>query len=103
MTEEVKEEAKTLGFKLDRQARERLDIEAAKTGRSAGEYSRDVVMASLDAPKGEDTILAKISALEKSFADVRLKLSNAMEMVMVLSEKATREQAKEWVNQYMRK
>jgi len=95
----MKEVLKTVGFKLDSRNRKRLEERATRTGKTPGELAREIVLGALAGEEEGDLVKMKLSTLESEVKGLRRALANTAEALLVVSEKVTKEQAKEWVKE----
>ena len=93
----MKEPLKTIGFKIDRRNRERLEEKATRVGKTPGELAREIVIGVLDGAEQTDGLRLKVASLETEVHSLRQGLANTAEALLVVSGKVSKDQAKEWV------
>ena len=93
------EKARTLGFRLGEVHRKTLEARAKKTGSTASELARELVIDGLDDDREIDQLRQKVTSVESQIKSLRQDLSVSVQALLVASGKVTAEQAKEWIQQ----
>ena len=93
----MNEKAKTFSFRLTAAASGTLEKRAKRSGQTPGELAREIVVKTLEDENGTDLLKVKVSSLEGEIKQLRRGLSNAVEALLVVSGKVTKEEAKQWV------
>ena len=97
----MEERLKTVGFKIDRETRKQLEMLAATQKTSPGDCARSLVIAALNNHDIE-AIQERLARLEANMIGLKRNLANLIEVLLVAIGDVEEDEAKAWVNRYMR-
>ncbi len=102
MKKGAKKQSYTVGFRLDDYYLAELEKRAAKDKTSIHEQARRIVIAALnDIERG--AVKEEVSAARQDIEDLRLKLADAVEAILITAGKYPQDKARDWTTANIRK
>ncbi len=91
-----------LSVRIDRESTALLEQAADRAGKKLREHMRDVLLRSLGPDEQAENFLQKLNSLDENLRGLSRNLANFIEVLLVAVGDVDEDEAKAWVNKYMR-